>query len=978
MISRPTLRFTDCRTALPPPRNLSCDWLRVGRFGLVLRVLLLMAFGSYHKVQAQNAGPADRVFASEQVMQQIAAIGREKESWTPQQRKIAPKLLLETKKRLRRPMANGIPEMRSTVELDPRERALVDIQAEVSDDLLRQIERLGGQVINRFARYRAIRALVPLAQMEALAEVGAVRSIRPADRTILHKNNTSEGVVAHRVDNARTTYGVDGTGVRVGVISDSVESLDVLQASGDLPAGITVIPGQASSGTSEGTAMLEIVYDVAPGASLFFATANGGQAQFAQNILDLRAAGCQVIVDDVGYFAEPVFQDGVIAQAVETVIADGAVYFSAAGNEGNLNDGTSGVWEGDFVATAAPAPLAGKTAHNFGGGLNYNRVTVDPPMLITLQWSDPFDASSNDYDLYLLNSTRTVIFDASVGVQNGTQDPFEAIDSSTFNDAGNVLVIVRHAGVGRFLHLNTHRGRLEIATAGQTSGHSAAASAFSVAAVNAATAGGGAFVGGSANPVELFSSDGPRRIFYDVNGSAITPGNVSSTGGTLRSKPDIAAADGVSTATPGFASFFGTSAAAPHAAGIAALMIANGLGTPSQIRQAFTATAMDIEAVGLDRDSGAGIVNALAAVGHGFVPTVVSVTATDATASEPGGGQGGGVFTLNRTGSTAAGLTVNFSVSGMASSPSDYAAVGTSATFGAGSAMATASVTVNDDSLVEGNETVVMTLAAGTGYTVGTPSSATVTIQDDDASACTSANLVTGMTLGPVLNNYTGWQGMRLRVGNQPLQVQSLGRVFVNGNSGNHELRLVAVTGVATVASVVWTPTGGVQNQIKYAALTAPVTLSANTDYYLASQEVSGGDQWYRFTTVVTTTSAASVLSAAYSGNGSSWGAVGSAGNTYGPVSLQYCESGGTQLAVARTSAAPSTPRLIRMMAPGQGTIQLKVSGRVGEQYEILASEDLQTWKVLHDATLDEEGWVEFTDSDAGNYPSWFYRTVLR
>ncbi len=68
-----------------------------------------------------------------------------------------------------------------------------------------------------------------------------------------------------------------------------------------------------------------------------------------------------------------------------------------------------------------------------------------------------------------------------------------------------------------------------------------------------------------------------------------------------------------------------------------------------------------------------------------------------------------------------------------------------------------------------------------------------------------------------------------------------MGRVFVNGNSGNHELRLVAVTGVATVASVVWTPTGGVHNQIKYAALTAPVTLSATTDSYPASQEVSGG-----------------------------------------------------------------------------------------------------------------------------------------
>jgi hypothetical protein len=151
---------------------------------------------------------------------------------------------------------------------------------------------------------------------------------------------------------ANFTFGVTGAGVKVGVISDSAQSLAALQASGDLPAGVTILPGQAGSGTSEGTAMMEIVNDIAPGASLFFATANGGQAQFAQNILDLHAAGCNIIVDDVGYFAEPVFQDGIIAQAVETVAAAGTSYFSAAGNSGNLDDGTAGVWEGDFVPIA--------------------------------------------------------------------------------------------------------------------------------------------------------------------------------------------------------------------------------------------------------------------------------------------------------------------------------------------------------------------------------------------------------------------------------------------------------------------------------------------------------------------------------------------------------------------------------------------------------------------------------------------------
>ena len=71
---------------------------------------------------------------------------------------------------------------------------------------------------------------------------------------------------------------------------------------------------------------------------------------------------------------------------------------------------------------------------------------------------------------------------------------------------------------------------------------------------------------------ETFTSDGPRRVFYQPDGTPITPGNFTSTGGEVRQKPDIAAADGVLTTVPGFERFFGTSASAPHAAAIAALI----------------------------------------------------------------------------------------------------------------------------------------------------------------------------------------------------------------------------------------------------------------------------------------------------------------------------------------------------------------------------------------------------------------------
>ncbi|HEY9739070.1 MAG TPA: S8 family serine peptidase, partial [Coleofasciculaceae cyanobacterium] len=109
-------------------------------------------------------------------------------------------------------------------------------------------------------------------------------------------------------------------------------------------------------------------------------------------------------------------------------------------------------------------------------------------------------------------------------------------------------------------------------------------------------------------------SDGPRRVFYNANGTPITPGNFLSTGGVVRQKPDIAAADGVKTTLPsgsGLNPFFGTSAAAPHAAAVAALLKSFRPSlTSAQIRSLLTSTALDIEASGVDQDSGYGIIMA--------------------------------------------------------------------------------------------------------------------------------------------------------------------------------------------------------------------------------------------------------------------------------------------------------------------------------------------------------------------------------
>jgi subtilisin family serine protease len=354
--------------------------------------------------------------------------------------------------------------------------------------------------------------------------------------------------------------------------------------------------------------MLQIIHDLAPGAKLYYATAYSTQENFANNIRALRKAGCDIIVDDVRYFGEAVFQDGTVAQAVNEVTASGALYFSSAGNEGNKSDGTSGVWEGNYVdGGSAPLGLGGKI-HKFSNSALFNSLTQDSGP-ITLQWSDPFGKSANDYDLFVLNSAGTEIIDASTNIQNGDDDPFESVGSQS---KGNRVIIVNYNAAPRYLHLNTNRGRLSINTTGQISGHSAAEKAFSVAAVKAQNR---TTLFTTTDRVETFSADGVRRIFYKADGTPLKEDeNFLSPGGVVRQKADIAAADGVKTTLPsgsGLNPFFGTSAAAPHAAAVAALLKSYKPSlSAAQIRSLLTSTALDIEAKGVDQDSGYGIVMA--------------------------------------------------------------------------------------------------------------------------------------------------------------------------------------------------------------------------------------------------------------------------------------------------------------------------------------------------------------------------------
>ncbi len=568
--------------------------------------------------------PPVRAQLAPSAAEQIAALITDKAARTPQQRKLDSQLVYAEKERRRQPIALGkATEMKIDLERRADGRILIDLDATVTPALLAEIARLGGTVVASTPGFHQVRAALPLQQIEALAARGDVRFIRRASKWTTNAGSVvTQGDVTHRANLVRATTLATGRGVKVGVLSDSVDYLTNSMAQGELPE-VKILPGQSGFPASgEGTAMLELIHDLAPDAELFFATANHGEGNFAQNILNLRAAGCDIIVDDVSYFSEAPFQDGIIARAVETVTAGGALYFSSAGNAGNKNDGTSGTWEGDFASGGlAVGPLNGKggEVHSFGE-TTYNTVVYEGSGRgADLFWADPLGASTNDYDLYVLDATGTNVLRSSTNAQTGTQDAWESVDSL---NAGERLVVVKASGAARFLHLGTRRGQLSVSTNGEITGHAAAAGALAVAAVDVGSSFPQPFSGGSANPVELFESDGPRRVFFQSDGTPITPGNFTVTGGLLRQKPDLSAADGGATSVSDrFEKFFGTSAAAPHAGAIAALVKSyNPALTPAQIRAALIAGCRDIEAVGIDEDSGVGLLDAIDAIAAAPAP----------------------------------------------------------------------------------------------------------------------------------------------------------------------------------------------------------------------------------------------------------------------------------------------------------------------------------------------------------------------
>ena len=208
----------------------------------------------------------------------------------------------------------------------------------LSPAMLGTLRQHGVHVLRSDAQFAMVYAAMPLDALEAVAALPFVRCIGlPAYSVRRTGSVTSEGDTVMRADLVRTTLDVTGKGVKVGIIADSLCDPATSSTSGDLPATITIVNGQDGCADpdprDEGRALAEIIHDLAPGADLLFRTGFPTSLDFIAAVRELTAAGAQVIVDDIGFFNEPVFEEGPVAQAVRQAIQQGVVFVSAAGND---------------------------------------------------------------------------------------------------------------------------------------------------------------------------------------------------------------------------------------------------------------------------------------------------------------------------------------------------------------------------------------------------------------------------------------------------------------------------------------------------------------------------------------------------------------------------------------------------------------------------------------------------------------------
>ncbi len=376
--------------------------------------------------------------------------------------------------------------------------------------------------------------------------------------------------------------GYFGSGVRVGVIDVGFAGLSSAISRGELPdtlqeidcTGTTCISGNFTSETeSHGTAVAEIIHDMAPGALLYLIKVSDTiDLEDAKNFAitqGIKIINLSLVVANTNFYDGECWFSNPVCTA-DSAYANDILWVTAAGNEANQhyeaffsdldNDGLHNVSGSDETINIVAA--AGDTIHVF------------------LTW-DAWPTTDQDYDLYLYDNAGT-LKDSSLNPQTGTQWPTEEVVYSVPVAGTYHLVIDKNSG--------TENHRLEVYSAY----HHLTPAVASSSLLTPADAEGAIAVGAidesnwTTGPQESFSSQGPTN--------------------DGRVKPDICGPDKISNDV--FGTFSGTSASCAHVAGAAALILSkNQTCSAPELMSALTTSAIDMGNPGKDNIYGYGRLN---------------------------------------------------------------------------------------------------------------------------------------------------------------------------------------------------------------------------------------------------------------------------------------------------------------------------------------------------------------------------------
>jgi hypothetical protein len=522
-------------------------------------------------------------------------------------------------------------------------RVAVTLRARNGVDKLKDaITGAGGDIIITNGNFSAVSAFVPIDQLRALAGNASVATIAPVTRFATNNVGTGNNQAddTQLTNLVRATYGLDGTGVKIGVISDSANLVGQGVAgsvgTGDLPEGAVEIIEDTDlnfAPTDEGRAMMELIHDIAPGASLAFATALPTQDNFAANVRALREAGCDIIVDDVIYFAEPIFQPGVIDGAIKEFVDDGGIYLSAVGNFDRSG----------YDSLTRFTKVGGVNFVDFDSSPRVDtkmRITVTTGGTLTFEWDNPYNGvvgnATTDLDIYFydpVRPTRILAQGTTNNLKTGLPLELVTLPAGTYDvtirvsdrTPGSTLPTRFKMVGGIGLDTTEYNDGLRSGTWG----HNAGPSTISVGAVPFAEVPPFGDADATINN-ETFSSIGPVVHTFDINGNRFSAPK------TLN-KPDLSGIDGTNTSffdgsgtnplpfsgdipedEDILPNFFGTSAAAPNvAAAIALIKEAAPSATQEQILNALKSTAKPLNSATrgqFDPQGGYGLIDAFAAV----------------------------------------------------------------------------------------------------------------------------------------------------------------------------------------------------------------------------------------------------------------------------------------------------------------------------------------------------------------------------